>query len=574
MSEEPGPTGPTEPAGPGWPVDGTTQASSMWQPTVAAPTQAGWQNVPTHRPLQPDDPHNVEGYRLRARLGEGGMGRVYLSYTPGGRPVAIKVIRSEYAGDPAFRRRFAQEVATAQRVQGLYTAPVIDAGPNAPQPWLATAYVPGPSLQYAIGTWGALPADSVLVLVAGVAEALQSIHGAGVVHRDLKPSNVILAADGPRVIDFGIARAVDSTSMTQTGFRPGTPAFMSPEQVRGQSVTPAADVWSLGVLGVFAATGELPFGGGLDPAVPYRILEQEPNLTGCPEAVRGVIGYCLAKDPAARPSPAAVIELCRAASTDTRLQLGEGWLPPPVQAEVHRIAAAPVPPPQPTPPPMPATAPQPPAQGRGRTRALVIAGLVVLLVAAGVITAAATGLFKEKTSGSASGGPGGATSSSQPTTTTDEEPPTTSSRSSTSDTQPPSTSGAGSSVPKVGSGPGSVVGQFDAIDIAAGYGINFDEPTRPVQSSGDLYFSGYTGLQVDGRAVVLEAGQPATYQTCTTDTRYVTDDKALSNLPKDAAFCVLDSGRVALVTIKKVPDSGAPSKYYQVALTLWQGPST
>src|SRR2546423_8251547 len=223
----------SEGSGPNWPVDGTTAASSMWQPTVAGPTQAGWANAPTHRPLQPDDPQNVEGYRLRARLGEGGMGRVYLSYTPGGRQVAIKVIRSEYADDPAFRRRFAQEVATAQRVQGLYTAPVIDAGPNAAQPWLATAYVPGPSLQYAIGSWGPLPADSVLVLVAGVAEALQSIHGAGVVHRDLKPSNVILAADGPRVIDFGIARAVDSTSMTQTGFRPVTPAFMSPEQVRG-----------------------------------------------------------------------------------------------------------------------------------------------------------------------------------------------------------------------------------------------------------------------------------------------------------------------------------------------------
>ena len=564
MSEGTGPTGPT---GPVWPADGTTAANSMWQQTVAGPTQAGWANVPTHRPLQPDDPQNVEGYRLRARLGEGGMGRVYLSYTPGGRPVAIKVIRSEYADDPAFRRRFAHEVATAQRVQGLYTAPVIDAGPDAPQPWLATAYVPGPSLQYAIGSWGPLPAESVLVLVAGVAEALQSIHGAGVVHRDLKPSNVILAADGPRVIDFGIARAVDSTSMTQTGFRPGTPAFMSPEQVRGQSVTPSADIWSLGVLAAFAATGELPFGGGLDPAVPYRILEQEPTLTGCPESVRGVALRCLDKDPAARPDPAGVIQLCRGASTDTRLQLGAGWLPPPVAAEVHRIAAAPVPPP----PPVPAmTAPEPPRRG-GRTRALVIAGLVVALVAAGVITAAATGLFKEKTAGSASGIPGGSTSATEPTTTTDTAP-TTSSRPTTATSQ--SASGSQSSVPSVGSGPGSVVGQFDAIDIAAGFGIKFDQPTLPVEGSGDLFNSEYNGLRAEGRAVILEAGQAANYQTCTTDTRYVTSSEAIAKLPKGAAFCVLNSGRVALVTINKVPDGDAASKYYQVALTLWQGPST
>jgi serine/threonine protein kinase len=547
--------------------DDPTSPNSMWQPTVAGPTQAGWQNVPTHRPLEPDDPRTVSGYLLRARLGEGGMGRVYLSYTPGGRPVAIKVIRSEFADDPAFRRRFAQEVHTAQRVQGVYTAPVIDAGPDAPQPWLATAYVPGPSLQYAVGSWGPLPADSVLVLIAGVAEALQSIHSAGVVHRDLKPSNVILAADGPRVIDFGIARAVDSTSLTQTGFRLGTPAFMSPEQIRGQSVSPAVDIWSLGVLAAFASTGELPFGGGADPAVPYRILEQEPNLTGCPEAVRGVALLCMEKDPARRPSPAAVIELCRAASTDTRLRMGEGWLPQPVAAEVHRIAAAPVPP---APPPMQHPTPVgPPAPRRGGRRALIIAAVVVAVMAAAGITAVATGLFKEKTSGSGIAAGNSSSSPSEPTTTTTAPRPTTTSAT------PTSSSGSGSSVPKVGSGPGSVVGEFPAIDIASGYGIKFDQPTRAVASSGNLrYEDDYFGLQASGRAVILDAGQPATYQTCTTDTRYVTDNKAIGKLPPGAAFCVLDEGRVALVTIKKVPDRAAASKYYQVALTLWQGPST
>jgi hypothetical protein len=564
--------GQTRPVGdPGDP----TAPHSMWQQTVADPTQASWVNTPTHRPLEPDDPRNVEGYLLRARLGEGGMGRVYLSYTPGGRPVAIKVIRSEYAGDPAFRRRFAQEVTTAQRVQGLYTAPVIDAGPNAAQPWLATAYVPGPSLQHAVGTWGPLPAESVLILVAGMAEALQSIHAAGVVHRDLKPSNVILAADGPRVIDFGIARAVDSTSMTQTGFRPGTPAFMSPEQVRGQPVTPAADVFSLGVLACFAATGELPFGGGLDPAVPYRILEQEPNLASCPEPVRRVALRCLDKDPARRPDPAGVIELCREASSGTRLQVGEGWLPQSVAAEVHRIAAAP-PPPVPPPPAaaMPPAAAAPaihtPEKSRTGRRALVITAVVLVLALAGVVTAYAMGAFRNKTAGTPSGVAAGGptTSSEQPTGTT--EPPSTGS------SAPPSTSGSEppSSTPRVGSGPGSLIGQFDKIDIAQGYGIKFDQPTKAIQYTGDVYYSDYPGLQVDGKAVILDQGQPATYQTCTTDTRYTTAHDALSHLPPGSAFCVLSSGNVGLVQIKKVPDENAPSRYYEISLTLWQGPAT
>lgn len=348
------------------------QPGAEWAgPTEAVPTQAAWMPAIAHHPLRPDDPRGIGGYRLRARLGEGGMGKVYLSYTPGGRPVAIKVIRTEYADDPSFRRRFEQEVSMAQRVQGLYTAPVIDAGPHAPQPWLATAYVAGPSLQSTVGSHGPLPAETVLILMAGVAEALQSIHAAGVVHRDLKPSNVILALDGPRVIDFGIARAVDSTSLTRTGFRLGTPAFMSPEHVRGEAVTPAADVFALGVLGGFAATGELAFGGGSDPAVPYRIVEQEPNLANCPEPVRVVVERCLQKDPAQRPTPADVMQLCRDASSGTRLQMADGWLPQDVAAEVHRIASAPV-------PADPATVPAPRKRSGGMIAALAAAGVVVV----------------------------------------------------------------------------------------------------------------------------------------------------------------------------------------------------
>lgn len=205
--------------------------------------------------LEGDDPRAIAGYRLTARLGSGGMGKVYLSYTPGGRPVAIKVIRPEFSEDAEFRRRFKQEVQSAQRVQGLYTAPVIDSDAEGPSPWLATAYVPGPSLAAAVAEHGKLPVPTVLLLVAGIAEALQVIHGAGIVHRDLKPSNVLLAADGPRVIDFGIARAADATSLTSSGVTVGTPTFMAPEQAAGSTISPATDVFALGEVAAYAAIG-------------------------------------------------------------------------------------------------------------------------------------------------------------------------------------------------------------------------------------------------------------------------------------------------------------------------------
>jgi serine/threonine protein kinase len=197
-------------------------------------------------PLDQSDPVEIAGYALRARLGSGGMGNVYLSFTRGGRPVALKVIRKEFADDPEFRRRFRMEVAAAQRVQGLYTAPVVDADPDAAVPWLATAYIAGPALNYAVTEYGPLPEASVFRLLGGVAEGLTAVHAAGLVHRDLKPANVLLAADGPRVIDFGIAYAADATSLTNSGAMLGTPAFMSPEQVAGKPVSSATDVFALG----------------------------------------------------------------------------------------------------------------------------------------------------------------------------------------------------------------------------------------------------------------------------------------------------------------------------------------
>lgn len=300
---------------------------------------------PIFTPLTHQDPREVSGYLLRARIGEGGMGAVYLSYTPGGRPVALKIVRSEFAADPEFRRRFATEVSIAQRVQGLYTAPVIDCDPSAARPWLATGYVAGPSLAAAVSRQGPLPPESLLVLIAGIAEALQAIHSAGIIHRDLKPGNVIVANDGPRLIDFGISRALEGTSaaMTQTGIRLGTPAFMSPEQVRGTPLGPASDLFSLGSTCYYAVTGEPPF--GTDAAVFHRIENHPPDWDRCPEQVRDVLERCLAKQEAARPTPSALIELCRAASTDERLRVGEGWLPATVAAELTRYSLAEPPPP-------------------------------------------------------------------------------------------------------------------------------------------------------------------------------------------------------------------------------------
>ncbi|WP_055599990.1 serine/threonine-protein kinase [Streptomyces aureus] len=306
------------------------------------------------QPLAADDPTTVAGYRLAARLGAGGMGKVYLSYTPGGRPVAIKLIRPEFGEDAEFRRRFAQEVRSAQRVQGLFTAPVIDADPEGAQPWLATAYVPGPSLADAVVSHGALPVETVLLLVAGMAEALHVIHGAGIVHRDLKPSNVLLAADGPRVIDFGIAHAADATSLTGSGVTIGTPSFMAPEQAAGRRVTAATDVFALGQVAAYASTGVPAFGEGTSHGVLYRIVHEEPDLSAVPERLSELVTRCLAKDPEARPSLAEIMQLCQAANASTVLRRPEDWLPGPVSADITARAAAPAP--VQTPPP-PTTAP-------------------------------------------------------------------------------------------------------------------------------------------------------------------------------------------------------------------------
>ncbi|MEV4470238.1 serine/threonine-protein kinase [Nonomuraea sp. NPDC049504] len=255
-------------------------------------------------------PRRIGPYRVVARLGGGGMGEVFLGRSPGGREVAVKVVRPELADDPDFRRRFATEITAARRVGGFHTAEVVAADPDGDPPWLATAYVRGPSLHDAVRDHGPLPLPEVAALGAGLAEGLGAVHACQIVHRDLKPGNVILAADGPRLIDFGIARALDTTSYTRTAAVLGTAAFMAPEQVTGHPVGPAADVFALGCVLAFAASGRGPYGEGPAHAITHRIVYDEPDLSGLPEPLAELIGACLAKDPADRPRLAHVMTVC------------------------------------------------------------------------------------------------------------------------------------------------------------------------------------------------------------------------------------------------------------------------
>ncbi|MGQ4269980.1 serine/threonine-protein kinase [Nocardiopsis changdeensis] len=294
-------------------------------------------------PLRDGDPDRIGPYRLEGRLGGGGMGRVFLGRSPGGHRVAVKVVRPELAGDEDFRRRFATEVKAARRVGGFYTAPVVDADPEGDPPWLATAYVPGPSLHRVVADRGPLPAEEAAALGAGLAEGLAAVHAQGIVHRDLKPANVLLSGEGPRLIDFGIARALDTTSYTRTATVLGTASFMSPEQVRAERVGPASDIFSLGCLLVFAATGHGPFGEGPGHAVAYRIVHEEPDLAGLPEALAEVARDCLAKDPGARPDPGALTARLAALAPADGRAVGDGWREPEGATEVLPRAGAPRP---------------------------------------------------------------------------------------------------------------------------------------------------------------------------------------------------------------------------------------
>ncbi|MCW8382347.1 protein kinase domain-containing protein [Streptomyces justiciae] len=254
-------------------------------------------------PLHKDDPKSVGGYKLVDRLGSGGMGVVYWGRSRSGRDVAVKVVHAQYAEDKVFRARFRQEIDAVRKVSGAFTAPVVDADPEAVRPWMATQYVPGSSLAERIRDHGALKGPQLRRLALGLVEALQDIHRAGVVHRDLKPANVLMAEDGPRVIDFGISRAAENhQTLTETGQMIGTPPFMSPEQFTdARTVGPASDVFSLAALLVFSATGRGPFDADSPYMTAFRVVHEPPGLDGVPRQLRAVLERCLVKNPAERP---------------------------------------------------------------------------------------------------------------------------------------------------------------------------------------------------------------------------------------------------------------------------------
>ncbi|MCX5206542.1 serine/threonine-protein kinase [Streptomyces sp. NBC_00237] len=399
--------------------------------------------------LQEGDPREIGGYRLEGRLGAGGMGVVYLARSVSGRQVAVKVIRPELAEDPGFRERFRQEAAAARRVSGAFTAPVVDADPEAPAPWFATLFVPGLSLAQRVSVQGPLTVDEVRGLGAGLAEALRDIHRAGLVHRDLKPGNVLLAEDGPRVIDFGIARTSDAVALTSTGVAVGTPPFMAPEQFRREEVTPAADVFALGSVLVYAATGHGPFDGDTAHVVGFRVVYEGPDLTGLPPELGELVHSCLEKDPERRATVPRLLEVLAgahgkagaAAGTERGTIRTEQGTVPPETEPVAAARAVPAPHPatewngpepgpatlppaspassvaqalagQPTQaagfrhpvPPVPATAPTPTPAARARHRKpLLLASAVALLAVVATAAVVVPDLLKGKGSPEAAG---------------------------------------------------------------------------------------------------------------------------------------------------------------------------
>ncbi|HJP72721.1 MAG TPA: serine/threonine-protein kinase [Pseudonocardiaceae bacterium] len=305
------------------------------EPAAAQPDEP--ELPPSVNPLRRSDPRAIGPFRLLGRLGGGAMGQVYLGMSKAGRPVSVKVVHPHLAEDQHFRRRFAAEVGAVRRVHGIYTPAVVDSDPGAELPWMATAYVAGPSLSDLVENDGPLPSDTVLRLAAGIAEALANIHGAGLLHRDLKPANVLLSTDGPSVIDFGVSFVAGGTSLTQTGTQVGTAPFLAPEQVNGTPLTGAADVFSLGSLLAYAATGIPPFGDGSPGEVLYRIVHSPPDpkaLDGTSSTLREVIVRCLDKDPDRRPTPEQIVEACSADRPPLR------WLPAMTADRITRSRAA------------------------------------------------------------------------------------------------------------------------------------------------------------------------------------------------------------------------------------------
>ncbi|MGW4596529.1 protein kinase domain-containing protein [Streptomyces sp. NPDC004457] len=549
------------------------------------------QSTEVFQPLQADDPPVVAGYRLAARLGAGGMGRVYLSHTQGGRPVALKVVRPELADDPDFRRRFGREIKAARRVKGAYNAELIDGDADGVPPWLATLYVPGPSLTEAVTRRGPLPVTAVLWLMAGVAEALQAIHAEGIVHRDLKPSNVLLAADGPRVIDFGIALATDGTSYTATGGTIGTPSFMAPEQASGGEVTAATDVFALGQTAAFAALGGPLYGDGPAVNVLYRIVHEEPGLDLLPEPLRPLLARCLAADPAQRATPAEVVEWCRQ-------RLGadaDGGGGPAVWREITGPeVAVPAPVPEPTPayaqPPVPTPAyarqpltapagwPQPtPEQRKARRRRAVlisvagVAGgaLLVALLAWSVMDA------KGRANGRNTAGSRTAATASAPQSSSSASAPVSSSDSS-SRSEGASASGAGDVGPSASPRDPRPEGFAQLwLDAKTSLSLKDREPQRR-NRTGDIRFDCQTiscELKSDSVVFFQIYGRPGTtLDECRLLLKHATKHSwTLSGAATGTEFCMKDDkGNIGLYVIQTKSTAMPDIAFLTGDLTIWR----
>ena len=289
------------------------------------------------QPLEAGDPTRIGPYAILGVLGSGGMGKVYLGRSTGGRTVAVKAVRPELADDSQFRQRFRNEIEAAKSVSGAFTAAVVDSDTEAPVPWFATAFIAGISLGDAVSRFGALPETALRTLTAGLAEAITAVHRAGIIHRDLKPANVLLALDGPYVIDFGITRATEGTALTTAGTVMGSPGFMSPEQASGVRVGPETDMFSLGATLVYAATARSPFGDGPTPALLYRVVSQEPDISGVPDSLRDMIAACLHKEPARRPTTQQIVDYLDA---NAPAPTTGGWLPRTTPTRSCRPAAS------------------------------------------------------------------------------------------------------------------------------------------------------------------------------------------------------------------------------------------